>query len=218
MRCLVTAGPTFEPLDEVRRFTNFSTGRLGLGLAAFLTRRGCDVHLLLSETATASPVPGEVGAIERFTTGADLAERLSRGSARPVGAVFHAAAVADFCVGQVAELGPKGELKSVQSRKHTTRQGALWVQLVPTPKILARLRTWFPQAKLIGWKYEVEGNREQAVGRGRDQLRENATDACVVNGPACGPGYIVLDVDGHSPHCATSAELYERLARLCGIG
>ena len=37
MNCLVTAGPTFEPLDDVRRLTNFSTGRLGTELANFLT-------------------------------------------------------------------------------------------------------------------------------------------------------------------------------------
>ena len=37
MRCIVTAGPTYEPLDEVRRLTNFSTGRLGIELANFLT-------------------------------------------------------------------------------------------------------------------------------------------------------------------------------------
>ena len=49
MRCIVTAGPTFEPLDEVRRLTNFSTGRLGTELANFLQAAGGDVSLLLGE-------------------------------------------------------------------------------------------------------------------------------------------------------------------------
>ena len=40
MNCVVTAGPTYEPLDEVRRLTNFSTGRLGTELANTLTRHG----------------------------------------------------------------------------------------------------------------------------------------------------------------------------------
>jgi len=31
MNCIVTAGPAFVPLDDVRRLTNFSTGRLGNG-------------------------------------------------------------------------------------------------------------------------------------------------------------------------------------------
>ena len=36
MNCIVTCGPTYEPLDEVRRLTNFSTGRLGTELANYL--------------------------------------------------------------------------------------------------------------------------------------------------------------------------------------
>src|SRR5687768_14363623 len=37
VNCVITAGPTYEPLDEVRRLTNFSTGRLGSELATYLT-------------------------------------------------------------------------------------------------------------------------------------------------------------------------------------
>ena len=36
MNCIVTAGPTYEPMDNVRRLTNFSTGKLGTELANFL--------------------------------------------------------------------------------------------------------------------------------------------------------------------------------------
>ena len=47
MNCIVTAGPTYEPLDDVRRLTNFSTGRLGTELANFLAARGHTVILLV---------------------------------------------------------------------------------------------------------------------------------------------------------------------------
>nr|HPO44145.1 phosphopantothenoylcysteine decarboxylase [Verrucomicrobiota bacterium] len=74
MRCVVTAGPTFEPLDAVRRLTNFSTGRLGSELADFLAARGHDVTLLRGEQATWR---GEVRArrVQTFTTTADLRAR-----------------------------------------------------------------------------------------------------------------------------------------------
>jgi len=52
MNCIVTAGPTYEPLDDVRRLTNFSTGRLGTELAGFLTAHGHQVTLLIGELAT----------------------------------------------------------------------------------------------------------------------------------------------------------------------
>ena len=46
MRCVVTAGPAYEPLDDVRRLTNFSTGQLGTELANYLTTEGHEVTLL----------------------------------------------------------------------------------------------------------------------------------------------------------------------------
>ena len=32
MKCVVTAGPTYEELDDVRGLTNFSTGSAGVGV------------------------------------------------------------------------------------------------------------------------------------------------------------------------------------------
>ena len=57
VHCLVTAGPTFEPIDQVRRLTNFSTGRLGSELAACLAAAGHQVTLLLGEQATWTNLP-----------------------------------------------------------------------------------------------------------------------------------------------------------------
>ncbi len=77
MHCIVTAGPTYESLDEVRRLTNFSTGRLGTELAGFLTASGHEVTLLIGEQAT---YRGERRATttQIFSTTADLSHRLRR--------------------------------------------------------------------------------------------------------------------------------------------
>jgi phosphopantothenate---cysteine ligase (CTP) len=109
MNCVVTAGPTFEPLDEVRRLTNFSTGRLGTELANFLAARGHHVTLLLGQLAT---YHGERKArrIETFTTTADLRERLKNLSAAKPDAVFHAAAVSDFAFGKIWRRTPDFDL------------------------------------------------------------------------------------------------------------
>ena len=50
---LVTAGPTFEPIDPVRFIGNHSTGRMGTAIAREAARRGADVRLVLG--------PGTVG-------------------------------------------------------------------------------------------------------------------------------------------------------------
>jgi len=71
----------------------------------------------------------------------------------------------------------------------------------------------YPQAWLIGWKYELEGTRPEALARGREQLRACATDACVVNGDAYGPGFGVLSAaDPDGTHCPDERALCERLA------
>ena len=154
MHCVVTAGPTYESLDQVRRLTNFSTGKLGTELGNFLAARGHEVTLLIGEQATHR---GErlVRRVEAFSTTANLIERLGALSKRPVDAVFHAAAVSDFTFGKVWERSPRGDLTELKAGKFSTRQGTLLAELMPTPKVIAQLRQWFPKARLVGWKFEV---------------------------------------------------------------
>lgn len=210
MRCIVTAGPTYERLDDVRRLTNFSTGRLGIELAAHLTARDHEVSLLVGEQAT---WPGErrAATVESFSTTQDLRERFERLQGPAVAAVFHVAAVSDFAFGRAWERTEAGELREVQEGKLSTRQGNLLVELVPTPKLIGRLRGFFPQARLVGWKYEVDGDRAAVLAKARRQLSENDTDACVANGRAYGEGFGLVTKDGEDQHVTGRAELLASL-------
>lgn len=210
MNCVVTAGPTFETLDNVRRLTNFSTGRLGTELANFLTARGHAVTLLLGEQAThgGARTPQHV---ERFTTTANLMEKLQALARHDIGAVFHAAAVSDFRFGTIWLRSLTGELSPVKSGKISTRSGPLLAELVPTPKIIAGLRDWFPQAWLVGWKFEVDGERASVLQAAEQQLRDCRTDACVANGPAYGGGFGLVTGAGRCLPLAREAELFAAL-------
>lgn len=212
MNCLVTAGPTFEPMDKVRRLTNFSTGKLGVELANFLTAHGHDVTLLISEQAT---FPGERKAKSTvtFSTTASLRNQLQVLGGEPVDAVFHAAAVSDFSFGKIWLRSPAGELSEIQSAKFSTRQGTLLAELVPTPKIIADLRGWFPTAKLVGWKFEVDGSHAGVIQTAEDQLTDCATDACVANGPAYGSGFGLVSGVGHCTHLKDAAGLFAALEK-----
>src|SRR5687767_9335693 len=180
MKCIVTAGPTYEPLDEVRRLTNFSTGRFGSLLANFLAEQGHDVTLLLGHYAT---YHGEQKAqqIEKFTTTTDLRKQLQAFSGKNVDAIFHAAAVSDFGFGKVYEQSPDGTLNELKAGKIPTRSGKLLAELVPTEKILGQLRGWFPKTRIVGWKYEVDGARPDVLAKALHQINECKTDACVAN-------------------------------------
>jgi phosphopantothenoylcysteine synthetase/decarboxylase len=213
MNCIVTAGPTYEPMDNVRRLTNFSTGRIGTELANFLTARGHDVTLLIGEQAS-YPGKRKAQTVETFTTTADLRQRLESMASQAVNAVFHASAVSDFAFGKIWTRSTEGELTEVKSAKISTRQGTLLAELVPTAKVISGLRDWFPQATLVGWKYEVDGKRPTVVAAAAKQIRECLTDACVANGPAYGEGFGLVTGDNNCAHIDEAPELYKALEML----
>jgi phosphopantothenoylcysteine synthetase/decarboxylase len=210
--CVVTAGPTYEPLDGARRLTNFSTGQLGTELANFLAARGHEVTLLIGEQAS---YPGEHRAqrVETFTTTASLRTKLQGLGGNAVGAVFHAAAVSDFSFGKVWTRSPEGELTEVKSGKISTRHGALLAELLPTEKIIASLRDWFPKARLTGWKYEVDGTRADVIRAAEAQIAECRTNACVANGPAYGEGFGLVTGTGACAHLSNRDVLFEALEK-----
>jgi phosphopantothenoylcysteine decarboxylase/phosphopantothenate--cysteine ligase len=213
MNCLVTAGPTFEPLDDVRRLTNFSTGRLGTELANFLAARGHRVTLLIGEQATYT---GERKAqsVKVFSTTADLRAQLKSFAGKKVDAIFHAAAVSDFTFGKMFTRDAAGKLTAFKpSKKISTRGGNLFVELAPTPKIIAELRGWFPKTRIIGWKFESVGQRAEALRSAKRQISDCATDFCVANGPAYGKGFNLVSAGGQQ-HLADAPKLFAALGKI----
>jgi phosphopantothenoylcysteine synthetase/decarboxylase len=208
MRVIVTCGPSFEPIDGVRRLTNFSTGELGLLLAAALSRAGHEVICLKGEGAVSRADAGGARMIG-FSTNADLLERLRELGAGGAGAVFHAAALCDYRVKSVR--GDDGAI--LKAEKLPSRAGELTLTLEPAVKLLPELRAIFPTAKLTGWKYELDGTPADAEAKAREQLAACGTDACVVNGAAWGagfgfiePGREVVRIGGKLELCAFLAE------------
>jgi len=213
VHCVITAGPTYEPLDNVRRITNFSTGQLGCELAGFFCSCGHTVTLLIGEHAT---YRGEIVAqkVERFSTTADLEQRLRSLSKSSVDAVFHAAAVSDFKFGKVWLRSGENQLVEATAGKLSTRQGSLLAELLPTPKIILQLRDWYPSARLVGWKFEVDGDQTQVIRLARQQISEAHTDACVANGPAYGAGFGLVTPDNQILHAQDKAALFGALKAL----
>ncbi|MFJ2987697.1 bifunctional phosphopantothenoylcysteine decarboxylase/phosphopantothenate--cysteine ligase CoaBC [Collimonas sp. NPDC087041] len=54
-RVLLTAGPTFEPIDPVRGITNLSSGKMGYAVARAAYEAGAEVTLVSGPTALATP-------------------------------------------------------------------------------------------------------------------------------------------------------------------
>lgn len=208
---LITCGPSFAPLDEVRRITNFATGEIGVVLANALAAAGRSVVCFRGEAATAPAEFAPGVDVRPFTTNADLARQLE--AFGPASAVLHAAALGDFEVEFVRDQ--EGEL--LTERKIPSRAGHLLVGLRPAPKVLPELRAWFPGARIVGWKYELNGALADALHAATHQIAEAGTDACVVNGAAYGEGFGLVDPAGRVRHFADKPALAAGLGRWLAV-
>ena len=214
MRIIVTCGPSYEPIDGARRITNFSTGRLGIFLSNHFATLGWDVLCLKGEQATCTdPLKGPE--LKAFSTNDNLAEILQQESVKgPVDAVFHASALCDFRVDHVETAS--GE--RIESAKFPSRVDGLRLILAPAAKVLPRLRGWFPHAFIAGWKYELVGNRQDALAKGWQQIHDAKTNACVVNGAAYGEGFGICQGTNKVEHIANLPLLATSLATQLEVG
>ena len=197
MKIIVTCGPSYEPIDEVRRITNFSTGQMGSRLARTLAAAGHEVTCFKGVAATTKE-HAEPAQVVTFTTNDDLESRLSALTGREeIGAVFHAAALADFKIFWARD----------RQRKISSRAGAVTLELVPSSKVISELRELFPKAKIAGWKYELDGRPADVAAKAARQIAENHTDVCIMNGAAYGRGYGVYAAGSELQHVADTTAL-----------
>ena len=168
---LVTAGPTREPLDPVRVFTNRSTGTMGYALARAAAARGADVTLVSGPTALSAPDGVEVVSVE---TAEEMNEAV-QARRDDADLVFMAAAVADYAP---AETSPT---------KRKKEEGDLVLHLRRTPDILKTVgANRRPDQVLVGFALETNDGPENA----RRKLEEKNLDWIVLNNPTeAGAGF-----------------------------
>jgi phosphopantothenate---cysteine ligase (CTP) len=180
MNIVITAGPSSEPIDEVRLITNRSTGELGLVLAEAFGAGGHEVNLFLGRLAQFRHSQALY-----FDRNEDLDRMLREvGTPEAVDVVLHAAALSDF---QVAAIRAKGQ--PVAQPKIASDHVFVSVDLERKPKVIGALRDYFRKALIVGWKLELEGSREDLIREASQQITRNRTDACVINGRAFGEGF-----------------------------
>lgn len=209
-RVIITHGPGYEPIDEARRITNISTGKLGTALAEKFAAAGFQVTAFRGSLATFPQAAPPVETIE-FTTNDDLVEKLNRvPSTESVIAVFHAAALCDYRVKEIQSAASD----NLDFRKIPSSEGSLNLVLEPTTKVLPKLGSLFPNADIIGWKYELNGGKNEAVAAGLKQINGVQSAGCVVNGKAYGEGFGFLHPSGKIIHLNNADELADWLVSL----
>lgn len=129
-RVLITAGPTFEPIDPVRGITNLSSGKMGYALARAAQAAGAHVTLVSGPTALAPPLG--VNCIP-VTTAREMHEAVMSHVSQQ--SVFIAvAAVADWRVAEVSSQKIKKQDASTPSLQFETNPDILAsVAALPSP-------------------------------------------------------------------------------------
>ncbi len=98
-KLLITAGPTFEPIDPVRGITNLSSGKMGYAIARAARLAGADVTLVSGPTAL--PVPAGVRVLSATTAQQMHDAVMANISGQQI--FIAVAAVADWRVSSVSE-------------------------------------------------------------------------------------------------------------------
>jgi phosphopantothenoylcysteine decarboxylase/phosphopantothenate--cysteine ligase len=158
---VVTAGPTWEPIDPVRFLGNRSTGRMGFAVAAEAFSRGARVTLIVGPGTVEPPEGPDV---VHVTTAEQMRDAVVR-SARVADAIVMAAAVADFR----PEVVAPGKIKK--------EGGAPELRLVPTPDILAELGADPGDRVLVGFAAETD----DVEASGRRKLERKGLDLVIAN-------------------------------------
>ena len=169
---LVTAGSTVEYIDSVRILTNLSSGKMGLNIAQQCLDKGFNVTLIYGHGTLNIPDDPRMNIIRVRTTEEmfkAVRERILRGKQH---VVFHAAAVADFSISHSSKN---------RSYKMDTRNGTKTLKLVPTAKIVDRIKEFDKKVFLVAFKTEYDILEELLIKKTFDKLRECNGDLIVAN-------------------------------------
>lgn len=160
---LVTAGPTYEPIDPVRYIGNYSSGKMGFSIAEILSRKGADVTLVTGPTFLDTPTR--------------IKERIDVHTAKQMAEVcFDVAENADIVVmaAAVADYTPATPAKTkIKKNEQFTS-----IELEKNPDILAELGKRKKDGQILaGFALETDNEKDNALKK----LQNKNLDIIVLN-------------------------------------
>lgn len=163
-KILVTAGPTFEPIDAVRFIGNHSSGKMGFALANVLAEQGAEVTLVYGP-GSARDLDHRVKRVD-VTTAAEMYAACADCFSQMDAAIL-SAAVADF------------KPKNVAANKIKKEQGGISnIELEETQDILAFLGKMKSKDQvLVGFALETDNE----VSNAKSKLERKNLDFIVMN-------------------------------------
>ena len=173
-RVMITAGPTYEPIDPVRFIGNRSSGKMGFAMAAAAAEAGADVVLIAGPVHLMTP-----SGVTRINveTAQQMYDAVIDGV--PACDIFVAcAAVADYRLEATAD-------NKIKKTKHEK----LRLDLVPTLDIVSTIASLPEKPFVVGFAAETE----QVMDYAQDKLKSKGLDMIAANQVGENMGFAVDD-------------------------
>jgi phosphopantothenoylcysteine decarboxylase/phosphopantothenate--cysteine ligase len=202
-RVLISAGATFEKLDEVRGITNLSSGKTGVEIAREAFIRGADVTLICGHIT--ADVPHVFNVINAESVG-EMHHAVTR-QVVDHDIFISAAAVSDF----IPEI--EAGITKISSNQGTT------IKLKTAPKIIGEVKRINPEIFLVGFKAEYGVSGEELIDSARRRMEESGADLMVANDVAVDSGgfgsdenqVVIIDGDVLSVPLSSKREIARKI-------
>lgn len=204
-RILITAGPTWVPIDSVRVISNIATGKTGILLADKLQHRGAEVTLLLGPAEAGCCLSKKIRLI-RFKFFDELKELIKDElKARQYDIVIHSAAVSDY------------RPSITQNKKIKSGKKSWGIKLIPTVKIIDALKRLDSSLFTVGFKFEPAARPQFLLASAKRMLERANLDVAVANSIHNGryKAYILDSNKIYGPYL-NKGYLAERLIHIMG--
>lgn len=163
-KVIISAGATYEKIDEVRGITNRSSGKMGIEIAKEAFVRGADVTLIKGKMTADIPNVFNVLEVESVSQMRDaVLEEVKKHDI-----FISAAAVSDF-------------IPKIEKQNKISSSEDIILKLERVPKIIGEVKKINPEIFLVGFKAEYNLQREELIKSAKGRIEEHKIDLMIAN-------------------------------------
>lgn len=203
MNVVITAGGTSEKIDNVRKITNSSSGKLGRIIANTFLKSDLELDTIFYVCSKQSLKPNHKKVkIILIESAADLLDAVSTIlTTYQIDVFIHAMAVSDYTVDYVTTasllyngrkhfLQDESSFKEFINNNHyilnreekiSSQEEDLMIKLKPTQKVISRIKTLSPKTVLVGFKLLNSVTKEELIDAGYNLLEKNNCNLVIAN-------------------------------------
>lgn len=195
-KIVITAGGTSERIDNIRKITNSSSGKLGMTIANHLLKEKDDIIIYyVCSKNSLRPLDNRVKIIEVDGT-MDLKNTIENLLVNEhIDYFIHSMAVSDYMTDYVTTIErikksiegsgnvyeAFANVEVIGGRKISSYEDNLVIVLKPTPKIISIIKNLSPSTYLVGFKLLDGVSKEELIEVAKKLRNKNKCDLVIAN-------------------------------------